>query len=513
MVGIFARIVNYDMRNDEQLYAPPAILLDENRLYADIFYNHVPGSAWVFDAAEDVTGSDRLLLTTRMVVFAFWLAFGVIVFWSTWALTRSPPVSALLVILMLTNQYLLGPTGVIATNNFLPLPFAYLALTLFILGVEQTQGGGPRRAMPATLLVFGAGLCLSIAATMKLNAATFIIIAVIAAFTAGKFTSLKTRVQQVIAPLALGGVLGAAPLLMVALRNYDSFFAHVISYNTQPHRAYWAQAISSDPNVAVSMFGKAILSHQILFSGANLLLFTGVMVLLIAQATKTKSFRFFKNWNWPVYMAAGAAALSLFAAFLPTPSFPQYFAQPIITVPLFLAVAYRTLEPELRTFFNHAAMALTLVALAAGAPRIVQDLPSLRAPASWTVNKVHRDGVAIANELRRRDIDGMVATLFPVYPLEGGLKVYPELATGPFAYRTGDLADAKLLQHYVTTSPSSIGERLRAEPPAAILVGFAPALEEPIYNFAVENRYEKADIAIKSRYGEGILYVRPKPSD
>ena len=42
------RVMNYEMRRDEHLYVPPISLLDSHQLYADFFYNHVPGSAWFF---------------------------------------------------------------------------------------------------------------------------------------------------------------------------------------------------------------------------------------------------------------------------------------------------------------------------------------------------------------------------------------------------------------------------------------------------------------------------------
>jgi len=43
---LFLRIMNFEMRRDEQLYVPPARLLNDHALYADFFYNHPPASAW-----------------------------------------------------------------------------------------------------------------------------------------------------------------------------------------------------------------------------------------------------------------------------------------------------------------------------------------------------------------------------------------------------------------------------------------------------------------------------------
>lgn len=39
---LLLRLMNYEMRKDEQLYVPPIRLLDHYRLYEDFFYNHPP---------------------------------------------------------------------------------------------------------------------------------------------------------------------------------------------------------------------------------------------------------------------------------------------------------------------------------------------------------------------------------------------------------------------------------------------------------------------------------------
>ncbi len=122
---------------------------------------------------------------------------------------------------------------------------------------------------------------------------------------------------------------------------------------------------------------------------------------------------------------------------------------------------------------------------------------------------MHAAGVAISNEMEKAVTTAKVATLLPVYAMEGGLPVYPEFATGQFAYRIADITDETLLKHYRTTSPTKVGALFTNDPPAAILVGFEPKLEEPMVQFAVENDYQRVeDFKLKDRYGEGVLYLR-----
>ena len=104
---------------------------------------------------------------------------------------------------------------------------------------------------------------------------------------------------------------------------------------------------------------------------------------------------------------------------------------------------------------------------------------------------------------------GKVATLAPIYPLEGGLEVYPELATGPFAYRTGDITPPTLAAQYRMTSPTRIGALLASDPPAALLLGFDATLEAPMVAYAEANGYDRvADLGIRDRYGTAVLYLR-----
>ena len=133
------RLMNYELRRDEELYVPPIRLLEESRLYLDFFYNHPPGSAWWFYGIRQLTGSEYLLLDGRLGVLAGWLVYAAGIGLVSFALTRSALASWCIVVLSLANELFLTQTGMTATNNFLPLPFSFLGLALFILGVSQGQ--------------------------------------------------------------------------------------------------------------------------------------------------------------------------------------------------------------------------------------------------------------------------------------------------------------------------------------------------------------------------------------
>jgi len=506
LVAIFARIMNYEMRRDEQLFVPPAVVLEQYDLYADIFYNHVPGSAWLFRLVTAALGTDHLLMTARLCVFGGWLLFGTGIAWITYAVTRSLTMTLFALLLILTNDALLTVTGMTATNNLLPLPFAYLGLGLFVLGVAEERG--------RPLLVAASGLSLSIAAGMKISAAGFIPLTAIAAFLLPVQANFASRFLRVVLPLAAGGIIGALPVLFYFAVDPERFLAHVIGFHTGPHIAYWAAQTGATADVAMSAVAKARLAYLVWFNGANVV-FAFAIVYVLALLAYRDGFSALprKLLTGPVLLVSAALLTMVVLSFVPTPSFPQYFAPPLVCASLLLALLYARLDVGQRLQAQPALIAASVVLVIVGLPRLTQHLGRLPDPGTWTVSQVHQDGLAIAGRISDANVAGKVATLAPIYPLEANLAVYPELATGQFAYRIAEFTDKKLGKHFRMTSPTAIEALFEAEPPAALLVGFAPGLEAPMVRFAEENGYLRVDgFGIDDRYGRGVLYVKPSSS-
>ena len=85
----------------------------------------------------------------------------------------------------------------------------------------------------------------------------------------------------------------------------------------------------------------------------------------------------------------------------------------------------------------------------------------------WVPVKVHR----IGGEIARLAGSGKVLTLAPIYPLEGGGKIYDELAVGPFAYRLAHLVPSEKRRRVHVCAPEDLPALLEREPPGAILLG------------------------------------------
>ncbi|WP_265518360.1 hypothetical protein [Nitratireductor luteus] len=500
VVSLAIRIMNYDLRRDEELYVPPVRLLDEHRLYEDFFYNHVPGSAWWFYAIRQITGSDYLLLNGRLGVLLGWLIFAAAIGLVSFALTRSRLVSWCIVVLSLLNPLFLTETGMTATNNLLPLPFSFLGIGLFILGMRHD------RAQPVVIGL--AGLFLSIATVLKISAVAFIPPVVLAALFLPYPLRFRQRVKRVVLPLAVGGLVGGLPILFYLVSDSARFLAHVVGYHTGPHVRYWQ---GGGEGAAISLAEKLLLAYDIWLSSA---IAVSLAVILALALTGVQWRRALGRPGWqlplrPLIVIFAAVAFSAFLSFVPTPAFPQYFAPPLICLPLALAVLFAGLDPDARKQALPAIVAATIVVLAIGVPRLSQFMGVAVHPEHWLVSRVHKSGVAIAQLLDEAGVEGKVATLLPLYPLEGGLEVYPELATGPFAYRTADITPPELARFYRMTSPTTVGQILDADPPAALLLGFDADLEASLLAYAERNGYARVeDIGITNRYGSGVLYVR-----
>lgn len=501
---IFSRLMNFELRKDEQLYAAPARLLSDYKLYSDFFYNHTPGSAWLFHWVMNGIGTDHLLFAARLGVFAGWMVFGVCLIAITFRLTRSPAMATLAVLLIMTNEALLNQTGMTATNNLLPLVATYVGLGLFVLGLSNRQF--------RLLMILASGIIISMAAVFKANAIVFVPVVVAAAFLLPRDVTLRERLKQVVAPLAVGGILGSIPILYYLAVDPNKFIAHVISFHTGPHLAYWLAHSGGDEDmVAMSAGSKALLAYGMWFNNANLLFMFAAIFLsaCLLQTTPLKTLIHRVSWG-RIFVVLACVIAALVMGFVPTPGFPQYFTQPLACTPLLLALLYAELDAVERQRAQPGIVAISLVMALAGLPQLIQYAPRLVSPSSWTVERVHGAGLKISQQLANAGVSGKIATLAPIYPLEGGLSVYPVFATGQFAYRTAEFTDNNLRKYYRSTSPTEVPAFLAADPPAGILVGFEARLEAPLVKFAEQNGYRRIEnLGISDRYGEAVLYISP----
>lgn len=499
VAALFLRMMTLGLRRDEQLYATPVALLSDHALYVDFFYNHMPGSAYLFHAMGWLTGDLGVLFTARFTVFLFWLFLlcvgGVLVRRMTGCWT----VTAFFLLALVTDEILLGPAGMAGSNNFPTLALGLAGALLFLRGAVS--------ARPNVAIIAAAGVLLGLAASFKASAVAFVAPAAVAAFMLPLGAAPRERISMTVLPLAAGGLIGATPFLLHFFADPIGFVAHAVSYHSGPHVAYWTAQNGVADDVAMSLTERLALFVSLAGSGAT------ALVLLAATLCGSALWPGRALLSGPaaarIAVAAGMAGANAAVALIPAPAFPQYFAPSFASLLLVATALYMALDDGARALVRPTLAAACVVMLALASPRLglaaIEGL-SLR---SWTPIATQRAGAALADRLSALGLEGRVATLAPIYPLEGGLPVYPELATGQFAYRVAPYADPKLFARYRTVGPDTVEAMLAAEPPAAILLGFEPQLEVPMRRFAKEHGYAPIpEFTISDRYGDGRAYVK-----
>ena len=506
IAGLFARIMALPVRHDEQMYLPVGTLLGQGDLYRDFGFNNLPNLPLLLAATFTVTGTDHYLLTGRLLTFAGWLiallATGLLVKRAT----RSVPAAMLAALLLITNPVLLGQAGTLATNNFLPLAFALAATAFLFAGLD--------RAMARPWLIAAAGLCVAVAAGFKANYAYLVPIFAVAAACAPSKLPLRDHIVRSILPLGVGGVIGSVPVLFYLLRDPDGFLVHVLGYHRGPHIEYWIANASLDGEKILTLSGKAKLAARAWLGGGMIVIVAAVALLgWMKRRGQNEKAETTASPIWPVLMLLAIIIGGMAMSFIPTPAFAQYYALPLPFLIILAAQLYGGLASDRRARLAPVLLIAGLVVVAMGMPRLIIRLPALAAPSGWAGNRAHAAGEEVARHMALAGAAGPVATLTPIYPLEGGLALYPHLVTGPLVYRVGDLIPAQDRRHYRNiVSPTSIRRILEANPPAAVLVGQEGALDDPLVAYAKAHRYALATSnLVTDRYGTASLYVRQSP--
>ncbi|MFD1795029.1 hypothetical protein FQV27_15750 [Paracoccus aurantiacus] len=502
LAALFGRIMGYELRRDEFMFVPPAVLLEDHALYSDLFYNHVPYSAWLFRAMHLALPWMGLLAVARLTIFLAWLLLLGSAAWIGWRLTRSAVMALFGPVSFISAEVLLGQAGMAATNNLLPLPFALLGLGLLAISLAE-------RDLSFTRL-FAAGVMLSIAAGMKASAIAFIPAVAIGCFLLPRRMDAADRARKLALPVALGGIVGALPLIWLAVTQTDLFFAHIAAYHAGPHIAFWQDNAASEPGLALGSSDKLMLAWSVWMVGAPLLaLFVAVLSWAMMRRDPARP----DDSNSALLIVAAATATAALLAFVPTPGFPQYYIGPLVGLPLLAALGWRALSLDAHRGLAIAVRVAMALMLVIALPRLGLGLNELRHPDKFTTAKVQRGADLLRQILSDSGLDGAgpVATLSPIYPLAAGLEIYPEFAAGPFAYRIAPYTDAELRPLYAMAGADDLPALFEASPPSAIMTGFDPGLEAPFEDYARANGYTPQDLpAITDRYGSARLWLSPR---
>ncbi|WP_026622957.1 hypothetical protein M728_003936 (plasmid) [Ensifer sp. WSM1721] len=477
-------------------------LIDRFTLYQEISYAHLPNLPILLSmVVGDSPGYH--FLAARFTVFLCWMAllwaFGAL----SWRLSKSLPITTLAILLLLTNPLFIGRAPMLVASHIFPVCLATFGFLFFVLAMERER----RRSF----YVFLCGASLSLAVGFKANYVIVIPPFVVAAFLLPRSLRLSDRLWRVVLPMGLGGLVAGLPTIYYFLAHTDAFLFNTVEYFTGPHRTYWNEPARAATVTGLSLHSQIIFAYRLWGAGASVIILVGLCYCFAAFALlrdRTAAWRQLSVYPIPITLAL--TALGVLISFVTKPAFPQYYMPPIPFMILLIVCLLAAMTAEQRQHARPLIVALAVGAFLLGAPQLLQDLPKLARPSTWTGIQVHNTAMRIREHLTIDARRPRIATLSPSYAIDAGLEIYPQLASGPFFFRIGDYLSAEERAAYNITSPSTIHVLFDAAPPDAILIGHEGEFDEPLKAYALAHGYVRVAEPIGTdRYGDSILYVRP----
>jgi hypothetical protein len=208
-----------------------------------------------------------------------------------------------------------------------------------------------------------------------------------------------------------------------------------------------------------------------------------------------------RAWPRGFYFLLLTLPFLFFGSIAPSPLFDQYFYPFAPFLLLGFLYLLSALPADSSRFRWIASAAACLILMGAwNAHRKYGNVRDLLRPAKWSATAFHLE----ATDLHRLVPSGRILTLSPALPLEAGLQIYPELSTGPFAWRVAPFVPTERRPTLHLLAPEDLTARLQNEPPAAILLGIEKTGEEPFLVYAQEHGYHAVSFS-----GRGSLWLAP----
>ncbi len=480
-------------RDEYQFIASGALLADKMLLpYRDYPYFHMPNLIIVYAALFKVFHYYLLVARASSVVSA-WCALtliftAVVKACSGYRLFTRFLVGLCVVTLLLMNPVFQYSSG-LAWNHDLSILLCLVSCLLFLNGLGINKKG--------SLLLSGLFLGLSIGARLSFILAVIPFLGAILLWPA-VLSSAKSYKKVRSTLLFLSGLLLALlpSLFMIVLAPRQFVFGNIeyAGLNTQ-----WREMIGYSRSM--TFMGKIeYFIEEVLRLPGNLLL--GIL-FLFAMISIFGSPDWRKKKGFKILFIFTLALFLLLGAFLVTPSWFQYFYAPIPF--LVLAIGCWIGEAWNREFAGRVKISLLMICalLSTYYGLDYLNIDDLWNPSAWTTMQSHQMGIVIKEQAGE---DARILTLTPLFALEGGLSIYPELATGPFAWRTGSLISEDKRMVMKVISRENLASHLDRVPPDAILVDYEPNwIEQPMIDWALANGYRSIELGDK----DFLLMVPP----
>jgi hypothetical protein len=214
-----------------------------------------------------------------------------------------------------------------------------------------------------------------------------------------------------------------------------------------------------------------------------------------------------RAWSGPhrdaVLLTLGVLIVLIPSVLAPTPPQLQYAYALLPFVVLVIVYVFASVPVQPAARWARLTGAALIIVAATDLPVTYQKLTSLLTPNHWTPMREHDVG----ERIRSATAPGaLVLTTTPIEPIEGGLTVYPEFATGAFAWRMAAFLPPKDRERYRMISAAELGELLARRPPDAVFFNRRKEFVQPFIDYAQTRGYRRVDDPISGGYA---IWVRP----
>ena len=478
LVGVFAllvfgRAMDRDLNHDEhQFIAPGALLSREGLLpYRDYPIFHLPNLTFAYAMMDRVSG-DLILSTKLFSAICTMLTGGLLalVCWRSFGAGRKTyAVTGVLLLLVLVFSDRLFDFTIGKTWNH---EFPSLCL---LIGVVLTGANVIRDKVWIAVVT---GIALGLAVGSRL---TFITAAVPLCLASLLYSTPWKRRLQLVACAGVGFVMAIIPTIWLWALSPEAFWFD----NFQFPRLRLLDASDERAQKTMSLWRKVrFLFKEVILPGCPLFL----AYLLVGVAPAIRWFHTRSSAFFPTALVMIAIPFALAGCFAPSRYQYQhyYLFVPLLALGIAYGLPFVAKESRRLVILILSVLALISAGMALS-ERSYRWVKTIFDTSAWYVSDVRE----MATQLRQQVDSGKILTLSPTLPLEAGLPIYPELATGPFGWRAAHLMDPEKRRRLKFVAPEDLGAFLENDPPAGILTGFEKKeLEKPLIEYAKANGYK-----------------------
>ncbi len=458
---------------DEHNYCTAGVLLKQGRLpYRDFAYpSQLPYHPLLLAVVYRICNTTHYLLAGRLVsVFC-----DIVVVLSIMGIYRlvfgGHGLEGLLFGLAAAVLYVFNPlvdyAAGYAWNHDVVVFCIMLAFWLF-LTVDFQRG-------PCIWRVAAIGALLTFATCMRVTTALVELLFLIAILAAAD-GSIRGRLRAAL-PFSLAGLTVALWPIWICIRAPEAVWLNLV----QMPALYgeWLQEIGmAHGKVTMTMFCLTEPGYLVLLAVSACLSWVSIRHWPSLGAKTRRNL--IVAWSLPICFSV--------VAFIPPTMWDQYWAVPVPFLAVALAfplagLCQRAEGARGRRMFRIASWTVFIGATATviGHPVVLYRLRDATVSQQWAPVVLHKISTDIAGKTGAAQ---RVLTLGPLYALEGGCDIYPELSSGSIAYRVADsLSDGERSVSH-TVGPTTLRPLVELYPPAAVIVGAESsqlsALEEPL---------------------------------